>query len=68
MASGLFAAVNNFINHPAGPKTIFFWAPTMKWGITAANVKDFSRPPELLSYGQQARSPHTGPHTTASAW
>jgi hypothetical protein len=60
MASGLFAAVNNFINHPAGPKTIFFWAPTMKWGITAANVKDFSRPPELLSYGQQSAVALTG--------
>ena len=60
MASGLFAAVNNFINHPAGPKTIFFWAPTMKWGITAANVKDFSRPPELLSVPQQSAVTLTG--------
>jgi len=49
-----------FINHPAGPKTIFFWAPTMKWGITAANVKDFSRPPELLSVPQQSAVTLTG--------
>ena len=20
-----------FWNHPAGPKTVFFWAPTFKW-------------------------------------
>jgi mitochondrial pyruvate carrier 2 len=35
-------AAKSFWNHPAGPKTIFFWAPTMKWGITAANIKDFT--------------------------
>ncbi|KAG8386084.1 hypothetical protein BUALT_Bualt03G0112100 [Buddleja alternifolia] len=40
-------------NHPAGPKTIHFWAPTFKWGITIANVADFSKPPETLSYPQQ---------------
>ncbi|XP_020553839.1 mitochondrial pyruvate carrier 3-like [Sesamum indicum] len=40
-------------NHPAGPKTIHFWAPTFKWGITIANVTDFSKPPETLSYPQQ---------------
>jgi hypothetical protein len=33
--------------------TVFFWAPTMKWGITAANVNDFSRPVEAISYPQQ---------------
>lgn len=25
-------------NHPAGPKTIHFWAPTFKWGISFANI------------------------------
>ncbi|KAL7087982.1 hypothetical protein ACP275_13G102000 [Erythranthe tilingii] len=40
-------------NHPAGPKTIHFWAPTFKWGITVANVADFSKPPDTLSYPQQ---------------
>mmetsp|Transcript_13796 Transcript_13796/g.54719 ORF Transcript_13796/g.54719 Transcript_13796/m.54719 type:complete len:106 (+) Transcript_13796:2476-2793(+) len=49
-----------FWNHPAGPKTIFFWAPTMKWGITAANIKDFNRPPELLSVPQQSAVALTG--------
>ena len=32
----------------------------MKWGITAANVKDFSRPPELLSVPQQSAVTLTG--------
>lgn len=27
----LAAKLTNFVNHPAGPKTIFFWAPAMKW-------------------------------------
>ncbi|KAM7525265.1 hypothetical protein LguiA_015167 [Lonicera macranthoides] len=41
-------------NHPAGPKTIHFWAPTFKWGISIANVADFNKPPEELSYPHQA--------------
>ena len=32
----------------------------MKWGITAANVKDFNRPPELLSVPQQSAVALTG--------
>jgi hypothetical protein len=47
-------------NHPAGPKTIHFWAPTFKWGICFANVADFSRPAELLSYPQQCAVTATG--------
>lgn len=47
-------------NHPAGPKTIHFWAPTFKWGITVANVADFSKPPEKLSYPQQIAVTCTG--------
>ncbi|KAL7089909.1 hypothetical protein ACP275_12G006500 [Erythranthe tilingii] len=41
-------------DHPAGPKTIHFWAPTFKWGLSIANISDFSKPPEKLSYPQQA--------------
>ncbi|GKV38735.1 hypothetical protein SLEP1_g46615 [Rubroshorea leprosula] len=43
-----------FWNHPAGPKTIHFWAPTFKWGISIANISDFSKPPEKISYPMQA--------------
>ncbi|GMN27933.1 hypothetical protein TIFTF001_001860 [Ficus carica] len=46
--------IQAFWNHPAGPKTIHFWAPTFKWGITIANILDSSKPPEELSYPQQA--------------
>ncbi|XP_015580722.1 mitochondrial pyruvate carrier 4-like [Ricinus communis] len=41
-------------NHPAGPKTIHFWAPTFKWGINIANIFDSAKPPEQLSYPQQS--------------
>ncbi|KAK4753327.1 hypothetical protein SAY87_022125 [Trapa incisa] len=42
-----------FWNHPAGPKTIHFWAPTFKWVISIANVADFTKPPDSISYPQQ---------------
>ena len=32
----------------------------MKWGITVANVSDFSKPPEKLSYPQQLAVTLTG--------
>ncbi|CAN6859859.1 hypothetical protein F2Q70_00002617 [Brassica cretica] len=47
-------------NHPAGPKTIHFWAPTFKWGISIANIVDFQKPPETLSYPQQMVITTTG--------
>ncbi|KAJ0045659.1 hypothetical protein Pint_04057 [Pistacia integerrima] len=59
-----------FWNHPAGPKTkliaecnklkVHFWAPTFKWGISVANIADFSKPPEKLSYPQQLAVTFTG--------
>ena len=36
----------------AGPKTVFFWAPMMKWGLVAAGVNDLKRPAEKLSVSQ----------------
>ncbi|KAI0515579.1 mitochondrial pyruvate carrier 4 isoform X1 [Dendrobium catenatum] len=50
MAAAKFQAL---WNHPAGPKTIHFWAPTFKWVISIANVADFSKPPEMISYPHQ---------------
>ncbi|KAK3278731.1 Mitochondrial pyruvate carrier 4 [Cymbomonas tetramitiformis] len=52
--------MRSFWNHPAGPKTVFFWAPTMKWGIIAANINDFSKPVDNLSYPQQLAVTLTG--------
>mmetsp|Transcript_36246 Transcript_36246/g.41792 ORF Transcript_36246/g.41792 Transcript_36246/m.41792 type:complete len:137 (-) Transcript_36246:39-449(-) len=46
--------MKRFIDHPAGPLTIFFWCPLAKWMITLANVKDFKRPAENVSMNQQA--------------
>jgi mitochondrial pyruvate carrier 2 len=46
-------AVKAFLDHPAGPFTIFFWAPTFKWAITLSNISDMKRPPELISANQQ---------------
>ncbi|KAL8136695.1 hypothetical protein V2J09_002696 [Rumex salicifolius] len=41
-------------NNPAGPKTIHFWAPAFKWGLIIANIADFQKPPEQVSYPIQA--------------
>lgn len=35
-----------------GPKTVFFWAPVMKWCLVAAGLKDIQRPVEKLSVSQ----------------
>ncbi|KAH7569391.1 hypothetical protein JRO89_XS06G0154100 [Xanthoceras sorbifolium] len=39
---------------------IHFWAPTFKWGISIANIADFTKPPEKLSYPQQIAVTCTG--------
>lgn len=39
-------------DHPAGPKTIFFWAPTIKWCLVLAGFADMMRPAEKLSFYQ----------------
>ncbi|KAB1212760.1 Mitochondrial pyruvate carrier 2 [Morella rubra] len=40
--------------------TVHFWAPTFKWGISIANIADFAKPPEKLSYPQQIAVTATG--------
>ena len=45
--------VKTFMAHPAGPFTIFFWAPTFKWMITFTNIGDLSKPAEKISTNQQ---------------
>nr|CAB3495365.1 unnamed protein product [Digitaria exilis]CAB3504303.1 unnamed protein product [Digitaria exilis] len=32
---------------------VHFWAPTFKWCLNVANVADFVKPPEEISYPQQ---------------
>ncbi|XP_063242694.1 uncharacterized protein LOC134542413 [Bacillus rossius redtenbacheri] len=47
-------------NHPAGPKTIFFWAPLFKWSLVMAGLSDLARPAEKLSVPQSAALSATG--------
>lgn len=47
-------AIKGFVEHPAGPFTIHFWAPTAKWLISAANIADLNRPVEKMSANQQS--------------
>eukprot|EP00834_Sanchytrium_tribonematis_P004249 NODE_198_length_13236_cov_1.328385.p11 type:complete len:106 gc:universal NODE_198_length_13236_cov_1.328385:12556-12239(-) len=49
-----------FLNHPAGPKTVFFWAPMFKWGLVIAGLKDINRPAEKLSTFQSVSLAGTG--------
>lgn len=49
-----------FLKHPAGPFTIFFWAPTCKWGLSAANLLDYKRPVHSVSIPQQLSLLATG--------
>ncbi|KAJ6466894.1 mitochondrial pyruvate carrier [Mycena sanguinolenta] len=50
--SGFAAKMASFMNHPAGPKTVFFWAPLSKWVLVGAGLKDLSRPADKLSVSQ----------------
>merc|ERR1719476_804190 len=36
-------------HHPAGPKTVFFWAPAWKWSLVIAGISDLARPAHQLS-------------------
>ena len=63
-------------NHPAGPKTIHFWAPTWKWALVFAGIGNyfrfffenfwrvltlvFCRPADKLSLNQSASLTATG--------
>ncbi|KAF9159396.1 Mitochondrial pyruvate carrier 2 [Actinomortierella ambigua] len=49
-----------FLNHPAGPKTIHFWAPAAKWALVIAGVGDMQRPAENLSVSQNVALAATG--------
>ncbi|ORX92677.1 brain protein 44-like protein [Basidiobolus meristosporus CBS 931.73] len=53
-------AIVRFWNHPAGPKTVHFWAPAVKWGLVFAGLGDLSRSPEQLSVSQQTALACTG--------
>mmetsp|Transcript_14649 Transcript_14649/g.39218 ORF Transcript_14649/g.39218 Transcript_14649/m.39218 type:complete len:110 (-) Transcript_14649:1012-1341(-) len=54
------ARARAFLDHPAGPKTVFFWAPTMKWGLVVAGLADINRPVEKVSVPQNLALAATG--------
>ena len=45
---------------PAGPLTIFFWAPAFKWALVIAGIADMTRPAERLSITQSTALTATG--------
>lgn len=47
-------------DHPAGLKTVFFWAPTMKWGLVFASIADMQKPAETISVPQTTALATTG--------
>ncbi|CEL96589.1 unnamed protein product [Vitrella brassicaformis CCMP3155] len=60
MSMPLPAPVKSFLDHPAGPFTIHFWAPTFKWAISIANLMDINRPVDKMSVAQQTAVAATG--------
>ncbi|XP_076857614.1 mitochondrial pyruvate carrier 2b [Brachyhypopomus gauderio] len=54
------ATLKPLYNHPAGPKTVFFWAPMFKWGLVLAGLADLTRPADKLSTSQSAVLTATG--------
>ena len=46
--------------HPAGPRTVHFWAPLMKWGLVIAGLGDLKRPADQLSAFQSTALALTG--------
>jgi len=59
-SSAAASRFSGFMNHPAGPKTVFFWAPIMKWCLVAAGLKDLTRPADKLSVSQNLALAGTG--------
>jgi hypothetical protein len=52
--------IRNFSSHPAGPFTIFFWAPTSKWLLSGANLLNIDKPTDTISLAQTAALTATG--------
>lgn len=50
--SALNIAFRRFWNSETGPRTVHFWAPTLKWGLVIAGLSDIHRPVEKVSGAQ----------------
>ena len=42
-------AFKRFWQSETGPRTVHFWAPTLKWGLVFAGLSDLNRPVDKLS-------------------
>merc|ERR1719230_2045872 len=60
LRSSLSAKLKASLDHPAGIKTIHFWAPAWKWMLVFATVGDYFRPANKLSIRQSASLTATG--------
>ncbi|XP_011879836.1 PREDICTED: mitochondrial pyruvate carrier 2-like [Vollenhovia emeryi] len=60
IASALPGRFRTAFLHPAGPTTVFFWAPTFKWGLVIAGIGDVKRPADMVSLSQTASLMVTG--------
>ncbi|KAI3627856.1 hypothetical protein CBS14141_001857 [Malassezia furfur] len=60
MTSAAAGRFSSFWNGPTGPKTVFFWAPAMKWGIVLAGINDLFRPADQISVAQNTALALTG--------
>jgi len=72
MASRLYLTIINSVDRyvpkalrkwwesPAGPKTIFFYAPAFKWSLVIAGLSDLTRPVETISVSQNLALTATG--------
>jgi hypothetical protein len=52
--------LRQFINSSAGPRTVFFWAPAMKWALVIAGIRDLNRPVDRVSTAQNVALAATG--------
>lgn len=52
--------VKSMAEHPAGPMTIFFWAPTSKWLLSVNNLVDLKKDTDHMSFAQQCALTSTG--------
>lgn len=56
-------AFRRYWQSESGPRTVHFWAPTLKWGLVIAGLSDAKRPVEKISGAQNLSL-----LTTASIW
>ena len=59
-SSGTPSFIRKIAEHPAGPFTSQFWAPTAKWSLSVSNIMDLNRPVEKVSTAQQTALCATG--------